>query len=307
MNEFELNIGAPINCTDGKCGTLAKVAVSPDTWQITHLIVEEGLLLKRAHAVPFSALSTPQADDGIQLDIESAALHEFPVYRQEDIETTPAGQEPHGAAGGSAFLGDGVPYGPGAPVPMPVTVERVHHGVPTETIVLDGSASVKGYDRPLGKLDRFRVSPDSGAITDLVVQQGLFFTTRRLIPVSIAKAISEDGILLGALEEELEELPVYDPSTHETAAGASQESAVDDGHHVPLASAASGANITTRVGLALFEDSRTSDAVVEVIDDRGIITLVGEVDSPEVRDAAEQIAAAQPGVTSVVNLLRVRP
>lgn len=65
-------------------------------------------------------------------------------------------------------------------------------------------------------------------------------------------------------------------------------------------------DLTTRVGRALYEDARTADAVIEVIDERGIITLAGTVGSAQAREAAAEIAAAQAGVISVTNTLRVR-
>lgn len=63
--------------------------------------------------------------------------------------------------------------------------------------------------------------------------------------------------------------------------------------------------LTTKVAKALNEDPRTQDAVIEVIDENGLVTLDGEVDSVETREAAKEIAAAQPGVTAVVDLLRI--
>lgn len=65
------------------------------------------------------------------------------------------------------------------------------------------------------------------------------------------------------------------------------------------------ADLASQVAMALFDDPRTNEAVIEVIDERGVITLDGEVDSDETREAAEEIAREQAGVTSVVNLLRV--
>ncbi len=66
-------------------------------------------------------------------------------------------------------------------------------------------------------------------------------------------------------------------------------------------------DLATQVAMALFEDPRTNDAVIEVIDERGMITLDGEVDNAETREAAEEIARGVTGVTSVVNLLRLEP
>lgn len=60
-----------------------------------------------------------------------------------------------------------------------------------------------------------------------------------------------------------------------------------------------------RVANALLEDPRTQEAVIEVANERGIITLTGTVDSDEIRHAAEKLARLQPGVITVVNELKV--
>jgi osmotically-inducible protein OsmY len=61
-----------------------------------------------------------------------------------------------------------------------------------------------------------------------------------------------------------------------------------------------------RITDALQNDPRTDEAAIEVINDRGVITLAGEVDSRETREAAAEIARAQPGIISVVNTIRVK-
>lgn len=60
-----------------------------------------------------------------------------------------------------------------------------------------------------------------------------------------------------------------------------------------------------RVANALLEDPRTEEAIIDVANDRGIITLTGTVDSEETRQAAEKIARDAQGVISVVNELKV--
>ena len=67
------------------------------------------------------------------------------------------------------------------------------------------------------------------------------------------------------------------------------------------------AAIVARVTAALASDPRTDVAVIGVVNEQGLVTLKGQVDSPEVEEAAEQIAAQQPGVISVVNALEVKP
>lgn len=56
---------------------------------------------------------------------------------------------------------------------------------------------------------------------------------------------------------------------------------------------------------ALLEDPRTTEAILDVANNRGVVTLTGTVDSEEIRQAAEEIARQQPGVLTVVNELKV--
>jgi osmotically-inducible protein OsmY len=67
------------------------------------------------------------------------------------------------------------------------------------------------------------------------------------------------------------------------------------------------AAIRARVSAGLAADRRTDVAVIDVESDRAVVTLSGYVDSEDVREAAEEIASQQPGVTMVVNALEVSP
>jgi len=64
--------------------------------------------------------------------------------------------------------------------------------------------------------------------------------------------------------------------------------------------------VTDRILDALDEDSRTRDEVIEVTSQQGVVTLVGEVKSEQVRRAAEEVARKQPGVVTLVNEIKVR-
>lgn len=301
MNEFDLNISAQVLCSDGKCGSLAKVAVDPETRQVTYLIVEEGFLLKRSRVFPFSSVDMATSDN-IGLLLQSDDLENYPVYREETVEMPARNQ---GEAAGSTFWREGVPYGVGPAMPIPTVTETIRYGLPDDAEVVDRSTPVEGLDGAIGKLDHFIVDAASGEIRKIVVQKGLFFSTKRVIPASMASMISEDGIFVEATPEELEGLREYRPEIEDAEAAVmrnSDEEYDNPGHN---ATNDEDVDLASRVAMALFEDSRTSDAVIEVIDERGVVTLDGEVDSEETREAAEEIARSQTGVTSVVNLLRV--
>ena len=57
---------------------------------------------------------------------------------------------------------------------------------------------------------------------------------------------------------------------------------------------------------ALLNDPRTRNAIIEVDNNNGIVTLSGVVDSPVTSDAAEEVVSRQSGVIKVVNQLRIR-
>jgi osmotically-inducible protein OsmY len=63
--------------------------------------------------------------------------------------------------------------------------------------------------------------------------------------------------------------------------------------------------IADHVSQALMDDERTREAMIDVIDNQGVITLSGVVESREVHQAAEEIARQQPGVITVVNDLKI--
>ncbi len=64
--------------------------------------------------------------------------------------------------------------------------------------------------------------------------------------------------------------------------------------------------VVDRVTDALMNDPRTKNAMFDVANDRGILTLQGTVDKEEIRQAAEEIARQQEGVLTVINEIKVR-
>jgi osmotically-inducible protein OsmY len=60
-----------------------------------------------------------------------------------------------------------------------------------------------------------------------------------------------------------------------------------------------------RASEALSADPRTKDALIDLVQDRGVVTLHGQVRNAQARRAAEEIVAQQAGVATVVNELVV--
>jgi osmotically-inducible protein OsmY len=63
--------------------------------------------------------------------------------------------------------------------------------------------------------------------------------------------------------------------------------------------------IVAQVTAALLANPPAKLTAIEVTNEQGVITLKGQVDSPETREMAEEIAAHYPGVSTVINALKV--
>jgi len=166
-----------------------------------------------------------------------------------------------------------------------------------------------------------------------------------VVPISMVKQISEDGVYVEATDQELELLPRHIPR-HEAdvltdfqqrlvatsfdfdevkatfnngvlqlrgvvpdmqakrqaeAIARSLEGVIDVENALTTE-----ASIVAHITAALSTDPRTDVAIVGVVNERGVVSLKGQVDDPNTREAAEKIARRQPGVVDVINNLEVK-
>lgn len=65
-------------------------------------------------------------------------------------------------------------------------------------------------------------------------------------------------------------------------------------------------SVREKIESVLINDSQTQDAAIEVINNGGIVTLIGKVESEDIAQAAEELARSQDGVIKVINSLVVK-
>ncbi len=138
-----LPIGATIRCRDGEAGRLKYVVIDPDDGQVTHLIVERGMLLRRDIVVP-AAWVEQSSEHEIMLNATVAELNAQPEYREIDfiepdpsyrpisghrVEETRVRVDPYSAVGGG----------------KPWILQHVRLGVNEDQVVLQRGLPV--YDR----------------------------------------------------------------------------------------------------------------------------------------------------------------
>ncbi|MBL8055494.1 MAG: PRC-barrel domain-containing protein [Anaerolineales bacterium] len=171
-------------------GHLGRVVVRPDTREITHLVIHQGLLFTEDKVVPLEFVD--QATEAqIVLSRAAGDLKTLPPFEErQDIfdDAAPPDRTLAELAGRPATY-------PAAPGPRLLT--RLERNLPVDTVALKGSAKIVTADgRYAGALESVAAAPDTRQITHLEIASGLLAREYRLIPIAWVVILGEDEIHL---------------------------------------------------------------------------------------------------------------
>jgi hypothetical protein len=175
----------------------------------------------------------------------------------------------------------------------------MHEGVDQTLALLKKGTSVRNVNGEVGKLEHVITDAESNEVTHLVMRHGLILPHHLLIPVEIITEIGEDSIFIEATDDALKTLVPYSP----------KDMSVPDSDlpllHISDSEIGNGltaeALVADRVATALRTHPVTADAVIEVVNQGGLVTLTGVVPDEKTRQTAEKIATQQDNVVKVVN------
>jgi len=201
MPETErFTIGADVSCTDGPCGTLARVVVDPIARLVTHLIVEPLPEHGPARLVPLELVAS--AADEIRLnyalaDFDSldpasegqfiASDNDVPNYRATDTVAWPF----FGYRGARGHLEayDAIP-------PGEVEVQRGEH--------------VNATDGHIGQVEGLVIDLDSHHVTHVLLQEGHPWGGKQVaIPIGTVTRVAE-RIEVNLTKQQVRDLPEVD-------------------------------------------------------------------------------------------------
>jgi osmotically-inducible protein OsmY len=221
----------------------------------------------------------------------------------------------------------------------------LHKGISPGQEVIGRGTKVRVKSGEAGEIDHVLVDSETGEVRHLVLRIGSE-PALPIVPQTSIEAIDGDTVTLNLTRGELDALPRYTPRDENDVLEELRERLADMEFDVGTIEAALSGGIVSlrgsvasvrarrqaeaasrsvvgvldvdnalqidtavraRVTAALADDARTKLSVIDVISDRGLVTISGNVDTEEIREAAEEIAAAQDGVVSVINALEVRP
>ena len=215
---MRLELGKPVNCTDGPFGKLADVIIDPTKRTVTHLVVEPDgdgksrlvpIYLANADGDETSAITvrcsveeasrlepveetayirlgeSPELEPGWEMGVESVLVQPYYFYGSvggAGYETLPADFDPHAS----------------------VTYDRIPKG---EVEVRRASDVTSSDGHHLGKVDGFLVGDDD-AITHFVLERGHLWGRREVsIPINAVAQVFTDAVALSLTKDEVGELP----------------------------------------------------------------------------------------------------
>jgi osmotically-inducible protein OsmY len=347
MTDWDLRIGAQVHCKDGRCGKLLALVTDPETDQVTDLVVEKGLLLKKDRVIPLAKV-IKSTDEEVHVALGRDEMSDYPEFDEKQLRVEGPGYDKSEEYGRQARVHDAGYYGqPGSVPALPQLRQeiQVEAGVRSKSIVIGRGTEVKTVEGDVGRVDHVLVDPKTGDVTYVVVDPGLFGKALA-IPMDFVRQIGQEGITLDIDEDDLEKMPPYTPRGDEEIEADIREQllrqlpqyggvevAVMEGvaqmrgtapdlkakrHLEAVVRSVEGvvdvddaveakSTIEERVTAALQADPRTKEADIKVINHAGVVTLKGQVKSEHVCRAAIQVAAAQTRVIKVTSELEVQP
>jgi uncharacterized protein YrrD len=218
---MQLKKGADVFSSAGeKIGSIERVVLNPETKEVTHLVVEKGILFATNKVIPIEYVNM-QAGERIALEKDAEELEVLPSYDPDsyiNLDKTDYPDEDQNidasywypplyhswwtTMGGS----------PGVyPKPKFVKAENV---IPDETVALEEGAKVISRDgEHIGNLEEVIVETAEYLATHIVVSEGLFHKERKLVPTIWITDVDEDQVTLSVDSDLFERLPEYEPST----------------------------------------------------------------------------------------------
>lgn len=210
MTGGKVQIGNPVNCSDGSCGTVARILVDPSLSSITHLAV--GSHRSGGRLVPFEYAMLTVA--GVELKCTKAEFDAFLSDQDRalasDVADTFADTDlPPRSLGVTLMIDAGLiaPVGiAGPPRPKPPPKASTFDRVPTGEEELKPDEQVRATDGSIGRVGGLALDTATDRITHLLVETGHLLGKREIaIPIGDVDHIGV-AISVGLTKQQIHDL-----------------------------------------------------------------------------------------------------
>ncbi len=293
---FQINLGSVANATDDTLGKVAQVLVHPDTWQISYVVVQRGVVMKKLLALPVEFVKEARVD-GLQLSLLVDDLIQKAQTPKGDLlvlkEHLPVGSGSEKLGGLSQLFFDAQT--------LKVAYLVVHRAALAggEVLLSVDQLTVLQSDRLEVKISPkdFALLPHYRPDTELAeaVRQALWDYPRLRVDLGAVEVHAQcnEVWLLGHVSSDLNRRLAEDL--------ASQVSGVRLLHNELLADT----DLAVAIAVALGQREETRGLPIGVYPELGEVHLRGMVPTELAKQVAGEVAAAVPGVKKLYDELVV--
>lgn len=201
-------------------GGINGVVMDPSNGEVTHLIVRQGFLFTEDKVLPVEWIGETH-EERITLRPDVVDLDRLPKF--EETHYVPRHEDDMPGSDGTHVVHGVIPvypyphYGLGAWPIFDAGIDagmqkRVQQNIPPETEALKAGATVFSADgEQVGEVEGVLMDEQENRVSHFVIEEGFFFTNRKLVPVSWVRTVAQDGIHLGVGAKTLDSLPEYQP------------------------------------------------------------------------------------------------
>ncbi len=194
----------------GKVGDVKRVVLDPVTLDVSHVVVEKGFFFKEDHVVPAGAIK--ESEDGDAFLDPGYDAADFPPFEQRTyVGFDPASRGYQPSLEGSTLIFF-PPIGAwGTPAYVDVAPPAVVRNVPEGKVALEAGAAVTSADgEHLGDVEEVLTAGDTATTTHLVIEEGVLFKHRKLVPAAWVASVTDDGVRLAVNADVVESTPDYE-------------------------------------------------------------------------------------------------
>lgn len=220
-------------------GNLKRFVIDPNTKQITHFVLQRGLLNTEERVVPFEMIDHVD-DSGIYLrNVGGQNVDDLPPFEEKDYIVTDEralanlsdnldydqvssyySNPTLYSAGTMVNPSNLYTYIPGGP-PVSVlrgsvfdeerpVIEDTQENIPDGTVALKEGAKVySSDDKHVGNLEKIFVEGESSRVSHLLISKGFLLKEHKKIPASWIKTADENTVYLAVEEAAVQRVPDY--------------------------------------------------------------------------------------------------
>ena len=207
-----------LTSNDEKVGRIDRVVLDPRSNEMTHLVVQKGLLFLKDKVVPLDCVESA-TEERVELKEGCDDPNEFPDFEETHyipVEET-GGSEARGHDGldklawyypvpGGAWWRQRSLANPG--ISKPPYVRKTELNIPEGTVALEeGAKVVSSEGEHVGNIERVYADEEEQRVTHLLISKGLISKSRKLIPSMWVDSVREDEVRLSIGERFVEKLP----------------------------------------------------------------------------------------------------